>query len=227
MRRLFVSITLAIAAATSATAQETTPPFSAYLMNEARETALARSAAPESVTAGAGIHLLRAHGYELVTPSQNGFHCLVQRSFTVPSSNAAEFYDPRVVAPICFAPDAAATVMQRDLLIAPLVARGMPLSEIRTTEADAYASGALTYPESAVFAYMLSTEHWLGPGITHWRPHVMVWAPGVDARDLLPEGLSTFGLESGMPVLDTRYGPRQTLIVIPVGPSSVARPRTP
>ena len=131
MRRLFVSITLAIAATTSAATQDATPPFSAYLMNEARETALARSAAPESVTSGAGIHLLRVHGYELETPCRNGFHCLVQRSFTVPSSNAAEFYDPRVVAPICFAPDAAATVMQRDLLIAPLVARGMPLPEIR------------------------------------------------------------------------------------------------
>jgi hypothetical protein len=197
-------------------------------MDEAREAALARSAAPESVTSGAGLYLLRSTGYELVTPSRNGFHCLVQRSFTVPSSAPAEFYEPRTVAPICFAPDAAATLMQRDLLIAPLVAKGVPLLEIRKAEADAYASGALKYPESAVFAYMLSTEHWLGPGITHWRPHVMVWAPGVEVRDLVPEGVATFGLESGMPVLDTRYGPRQTLVVIPVGPSSVGRsPRTP
>jgi len=187
-----------------------------YLIEEAREMSLARSAATAEVTAGAAVYVLRADGYHLAAEGDNGFACLVQRSFTAPTTEPAEFHDPRLLAPICFAPDAAATVMQRDLFIARLVARGTPLPEIRQAEAEAYASGILQYPDTAVFAYMLSSAQWLGPGITHWRPHVMVWAPGVQAEDVVPKGLRTFGLTSGLPVLDTRYGPKQTLIVIPV-----------
>jgi len=187
-----------------------------YLIEEAREMSLARSAATAEVTAGAAVYVLRDDGYHLAAEGDNGFACLVQRSFTAPTTEPAEFHDPRLLAPICFAPDAAATVMQRDLFIARLVARGTPLPEIREAEAEAYASGILRYPDTAVFAYMLSSAQWLGPGITHWRPHVMVWAPDVEAEDVVPKGLRTFGLTSGLPVLDTRYGPKQTLIVIPV-----------
>lgn len=209
----------------SAAAQGTATSIDAYLMDEVREAALAMSAATAAVAEKAGVYVLRKDGYYLTRPGDNGFHCLVQRSFTAPTIEPKEFYDPRVVAPICFAPDAAATLMQRDLFIAPLVARGTPLPEIRKAEADAYASGALRYPETAVFAYMLSSAQWLGAEIAHWHPHVMIWAPGVDVDDVLPKGLRTFGLTSGLPLMDTRYGPKQTLIVVPV--TAVVAPMKP
>lgn len=205
-----------VAAAGWAGAQGHATSLAPYMMDEAREVALARSAAPPQAADKAGVHVLGPQGYRLVAPSENGFTCLVERSFTSPTTDPKEFYEPRTLAPICFTPDAAATLMQRDLFIAPLVAKGTPLPDIRKAESEAYASGVLRHPGTAVFAYMLSSAQWLGPGIANWHPHVMIWAPGVEVQDVLPKGLQSFGLASGLPVLDTRYGPNQTLIVIPV-----------
>lgn len=212
--------------AAEASAQERPSALAPYLLEEAREVALARSAAPAAVADDATVYVLRPNGYERVAEGRSGFACLVERSFTAPTTDPEEFYEPRVLAPICFSPAAAATLMQRDLLIAPLVARAVPLPDIRQAEAAAYASGTLRYPERAVFAYMLSSAQWLGASIGHWHPHVMVWAPGVDAEDLLPSGLRSFGPDSGLPLMDTRYGPRQTLVVIPVS-TSISPTRAP
>ncbi|MGE0040962.1 MAG: hypothetical protein AB7H88_04825 [Vicinamibacterales bacterium] len=218
-RRTFLAAA-AVAAVLSAPAalrgQAGDLPLAPYLLDEAWELALARSAGPPQVVAGAGLSVLRADGYHEVRASANGFHCLVERSFTAPTDNPADFWDPRVLAPICFAPDAVATVMQRELLLARLVAGGGTQRAIRTAVDAAYADGTLRYPETAVIAYMFSSGQWLGPNITHWHPHVMVWAPGLEAGDVAPADVGSFGLHSGLPVIDTRFGPRQPLIVIPV-----------
>jgi len=216
-RAASIACALLVTLALPATAQ--TPPWSAFLLDPARESALARSAAPAALAEHAGLWLLRPSGvYEQVAPSENGFNCLVERSFTAPSTNPAEFYSPAVTAPICFNADASATVMQRDLFLAPLVARGVPNAEIRTREADAYASGRLKYPEKTIFAYMFSSANvlWLGTEAGPWHPHLMVWAPGFVPADLVPAGVGTFGVHSGHPIMDPRYGPRQILIAIPV-----------
>ncbi|MEZ5285978.1 MAG: hypothetical protein R2712_14450 [Vicinamibacterales bacterium] len=197
-------------------AQERAVGLQPYLMDEAREVALARSAAPPAVGAGAAVYVLGAEGYRLAVPGENGFACLVQRSFGVPTTSPAEFAEPRMLAPICHSPDAAATVMQRDLFIAPLVSRGQTLAQVRAAEAGAYESGRLTYPESAVVAYMLSTGQWLGDTVAAWRPHVMIWAPGLSKDDLMPAALAGFGVGSGLPLIDARYGPRQVLLAIPL-----------
>jgi hypothetical protein len=222
LRTLLVGAGLAVAtgalvAASARSVRQTPTAFDAYLLDPARETALARSAAPEAISASAGLYLLRATGhYELVASSKNGFNCLVQRSFTVPTTDPAQFYDPRVLAPICFSREASATVMQRDLFIAPLVAAGVSNAEIRRREAAAYADGTLHYPDRAVIAYMFSSGHWLGPNVEHWFPHVMIWAPNVTPEDLAPADIGRFGVHTGLPILDARYGPRQMLIAIPV-----------
>ena len=202
-------------------AQTAAPPaFTAYLMDGDREAAIARSAAPAIVSGQAGVFVLRPSGrYEPLAASANGFHCLIQRSFTVPTTNAAEFYEPKLVAPICFNAEASATVMQRDLWLAPLVAAGTPLAEIRRLEAEAYASGRLTYPSKTAIAYMFSSAQWLGPKVGHWHPHVMIWAPGLTPADLTPAGSGGFGVASGFPIMDARYGPKQPLIAIPAARS--------
>lgn len=41
----------------------------------------------------------------------------------------------------------------------------------------AYAKGELPKREGVSFAYMWSADHNLGPGIGHWHPHLMVFAP--------------------------------------------------
>jgi hypothetical protein len=214
MRKCLVVLLVSLGSAAPFAAQAT--PFSAFLMDERKELALARSAAPEVITARAGFFVLRASGrYEPVNPSGNGFHCLVERSFTVPTTDAAQFYEPRVVAPICFNVEASATVMQRDLFIAPLVAGATSLPEIRRLEAEAYETGRLKYPSKPAIAYMFSSAHWLGPNVGHWHPHVMIWAPGLTPADLVPADVGTFGVNSGFPIMDARFGPQQPLIAIP------------
>ncbi len=200
------------------TAAQAPPPLSTFLLDEARELALARSAAPPAITDKAGFYVLRATGaYELVTPSKNGFHCLVQRSFTVPTSNATEFYQPRLVAPICFNAEASATLMQRDFFITTLVGQGRSLPDIRNAETAAYESGRLKYPSRTAIGYMFSSAHWLGEAVGAWHPHVMVWAPGFLPTDLVPAETGSFGVHSGLPIMDIRYGLRQPLIAIPIG----------
>jgi hypothetical protein len=43
----------------------------------------------------------------------------------------------------------------------------------------------------------------------------MVWAPGLTPADITPEDVGGFGVQSGYPVIDPRYGPKQPLVVLP------------
>ena len=55
-------------------------PVEQYLMaNRNAETALARSAAPESISRDAEVLVLGGHGYETAVKGKNGFVCLVER----------------------------------------------------------------------------------------------------------------------------------------------------
>jgi hypothetical protein len=69
------------------TAQEATTPYpnmapiDQYLMTDQRaETALARSAAPESISRDAEVLVLGRHGFETAVKGKNGFVCIVGRS---------------------------------------------------------------------------------------------------------------------------------------------------
>jgi hypothetical protein len=88
------SIALAVMFATAwhATAQNATAatypsmaPLDQYLMEDRNsEIALARSAAPESISRDAEVLVLGRHGYETAIRGKNGFVCIVQRSWTAP-----------------------------------------------------------------------------------------------------------------------------------------------
>src|SRR6516165_4880739 len=51
-----------------------------YLMEPSAEIALARSAAPESISRDAEVMVLGRHGYETAVQGKNGFVCMVERS---------------------------------------------------------------------------------------------------------------------------------------------------
>src|SRR5579862_793726 len=65
-----------------------------YLMNRADEIALARTAAPPSVSTKATVLVLGAKGYETAVQGTNGFVCLVERSWF------GQFNQPGFFAPI-------------------------------------------------------------------------------------------------------------------------------
>jgi hypothetical protein len=55
-------------------------PVQQYLMNQADEITMARSAGPASISASAEILVLGAHGYETGIKGTKGFVCYVSRA---------------------------------------------------------------------------------------------------------------------------------------------------
>lgn len=74
------------------------------------EMALARSAAPESISNEATVLVLGAHGYETAAGGKNGFLCVVDRGWMSPA-DAGEFWNPKIRGSICFKPPAARSVL--------------------------------------------------------------------------------------------------------------------
>src|SRR5258708_12383655 len=83
-------------------------PLDQYLMDRNAEIALARSAAPESISRDADVLVLGRHGYETAVKGKNGFVCAVERGWMGPfnAADAANFCNPKVLAPACFNPPA-------------------------------------------------------------------------------------------------------------------------
>jgi hypothetical protein len=96
-----------LAAAWLGQAQDAKAPYSSmapldqYLMERNAEIALARSAAPESISQDAEVMVLGRHDYETAVKGKNGFVCLVWRSWTA-GTDDPDFWNPKQRAPICF-----------------------------------------------------------------------------------------------------------------------------
>lgn len=70
-------------------------PLDQYLMERNAEIALARNAAPESVSKDAKVLVLGRHGYETAVEGKNDFVCLVGRMWAA-MKEAPSFGTPRV-----------------------------------------------------------------------------------------------------------------------------------
>src|SRR5579864_1667641 len=104
-----------------ATAQETKTqyptmaPLDQYLMERNAEIALARSAAPPSISQDADVMVLGRHGYETAVKGKNGFVCIVERAWTSPSDEPG-FWNPKQRGPICFNPPAVRSYLPQTIL---------------------------------------------------------------------------------------------------------------
>src|ERR1700690_3940399 len=73
-------------------------PIEQYLAASASaEIALARTAAPTSISGDASVLVMGKHGYETAVKGKNGFACLVWRSWVswAPGSDDEEFWNPK------------------------------------------------------------------------------------------------------------------------------------
>ena len=87
-------------------------PVEQYLMaDRAAEIALARSAAPESISRDAEVLVLGRHGFETAVKGKNGFVCIVGRGWT--SAADADFWNPKVRVPMCVNAPAARSYLLR------------------------------------------------------------------------------------------------------------------
>ena len=87
-----------------------------YLMADRdAEIALARSAAPDSISRDATIVVLGRQGYETAVQGTNGFVCMVGRAWGA-AFDWAEFWNPKVRAASCLNPQAARSILPIDYL---------------------------------------------------------------------------------------------------------------
>lgn len=155
MSVLIVANALSIACA--ADAPNKVIDVSAYMMEESREVAIARSAAPDFVSEDASVMALREGGYEIVAEGTNGFVCLVLRSWGESTFNADLAYDPTTIDPECLNSEAASVILPMQLYRAQLGLVGTPPEEIREKVQAGFREGRFTRVEGFSFSYMLST----------------------------------------------------------------------
>jgi hypothetical protein len=157
-------------------------PLDQYLMPEGNsEIALARSAAPASVSDGAEVMVLGPNGYTAAVKGTNGFLCIVERSWGA-ATDDPEFWNPKVRAPICFNPPAARSFVPIFLMKTKLVVAGKSKAEIVAATASALDKKELPALEPGAMCYMLSKQQYLGDRDMSWHPHLMFFVPGEVAK---------------------------------------------
>lgn len=146
--------------------------------SQAAEIALAKTAAPASVSDHANIMVLGPHGYETVSKGTNGFVCLVFRSWDMSFDNP-EFWNPKIRTPQCLNSVSAASVSLLPLYLTRTqwVLSGVSLEEMRKREDAEWKDGRLKGPVSGGVIYMLSRQQYINDSAHPWHPHVMFVEP--------------------------------------------------
>jgi hypothetical protein len=157
-------------------------PLDQYLIQDGNaEIALARSAAPASISGGAEVMVLGRQGYTTAMKGRNGFLCMVERSWGAGTDNP-DFWNPKVRAPHCFNPPAARTFAPTYLMKTKLVLAGKSKTEIAQAIASALDKRELPALEPGAMCYMMSKQQYLNDDGKSWHPHLMFFVPGDAAK---------------------------------------------
>jgi hypothetical protein len=167
-----------------------------------REIALARSAAPPSVSRDATVMVLAARGFEIAVQGSNGMTCVVNRSH------------PRSLEPHCFDAEGSATILPMELRRTELLREGKAVEAIDREIAAGLLTGKYRLPRRPAMSYMMSSEQILysdeGRNVGRWQPHLMIYYPHLTAADL---GLPGDGSVGPAMVVDEGR-PHSTLVVV-------------
>ncbi|HEY0795456.1 MAG TPA: hypothetical protein VGD64_06720 [Acidisarcina sp.] len=156
-------------------------PFEQYLIaDESAEIALARSAAPASISDAAEVMVLRRDGYTTAAKGSNEFVCIVERSWAT-TSDDPQFWNAKVRAPHCFNPPAAKTVLPVYLMKSKMVLSGKSRVEIAAAITSVVENKELPALVPGTMVYMMSKQQYLNDDDVSWHPHLMFFAAG-DAR---------------------------------------------
>jgi hypothetical protein len=140
--------------------------------------ALARSAAPESISRDAEILILGRHGFETALKGKNGFVCIVERSWT--SAPDADFWNPKVRTPICYNAAAARSYLLRNLKRTDLILAGRAKDQVDQIIVAAVDKKELPAMEPGAMCYMMSKQGYGGDTVKHWPAHLMFYFPQTD-----------------------------------------------
>jgi hypothetical protein len=145
------------------------------------EIALARSAAPESISGDAKVLVLGRHGYETAVEGKNGFVCVVDRSWMSPA-NSTEFWSPNIRSPNCLNPPAARFSLPVYYTRTEMALAGKSQAQIVEWTNTAYARKELPPLEHGAMCYMMSKAAHLDDA-GHNLAHVMFLTPPMDGAD--------------------------------------------
>jgi hypothetical protein len=192
-------------------------PLDQYLMDRDAEIALARSAAPATISADAEIMVLGRHGYETAVKGKNGFVCIVERGWMAPPDDP-QFWNPKMRGPNCFNAPAARFNIPIDIKKTESVLAGRSNTEMAADIKTALDKKELPALEPGAMCYMMSKQGYLNDSAGHWHPHLMFLVPQTDA--------AAWGANlTGSPILaieDTLE--RYTLFLVPIAKWSDGTP---
>jgi len=178
------------------------PPGPRILLPLEREIALARSAAPASVSATARIWVLDGRGFRVADSGSTGAACYVARAW------------PLSLEPHCFDEEGARTIMRMGMRRTELLHAGVPAEQVEREIADGIAGGTYRLPQRPVMSWMLSADQVLyrndGRRIGPWRPHVMIYYPYLTSAML---GLGA-GQDLDAGVVSNEGEPEATLVIV-------------
>lgn len=176
------SIAASIPAASDAatqTSHDTLQRLAPYYMPQSTESeaALARTAAPATISSKADILVLGPSGYRLESKGSNGFACLVERSWAKDPGDP-EFWNPRMRAPMCLNLTAVQSVLPSYLERTKWVLAGATEADVRDRIQRSVKAGKITPPRAGAMSYMMSKQQYLSDDGGHpWHPHVMFYFP--------------------------------------------------
>ena len=171
---------------------------------DSAEISLALSAAPADVSGRASVYTVRDGQVVTLRRGSSGAACMVGRDL-----HGGSLY------PICFNPEGARTVLQRELLQVRLRSLGVGEDSVVRATAAAYARGELESPRELALAYMQSPRQVLfsnpGPAgrrVGAWHPHLMLYVPNATP--------ALFGMtgEDGEPIAIGSPGTPQAEVIV-------------
>jgi len=154
----------------------TMAPIAQYRMDRSAEIALARTAAPASISGDAEILVLGERNFEVAVQGKNGFVCAVGRAFAGPLNNP-EFWSPRNRSPMCYNPPAARSLLPYAMKQAGMALAGASKAQITEAVRAAVARKELGAPESGSMVYMMSRNAYLTDRGGHNLAHLMFELP--------------------------------------------------
>jgi len=178
------ALIVVVSIAWQAQAQHAKPPYPSmapvkkYLMTDRNaEIALARSAAPGSISRDAEVIVLEQNGYETAIKGTNGFVCVVVRSWMLPFDNP-EFWNPKVRLPLCMNPPGARFNLPLTFKTTELALAGLSKNQMSDRLKAVYDNNELPLPEPGSMCYMMSKQQYFGDKIGNaGDSHLMFWFP--------------------------------------------------
>ncbi len=179
---------LAVLAVTSAAVANPAAPYprmapiDAYLMDRAQEIALAKSAAPDSISKDATILVLTRTGFETAVSGTNGFVCWVGRGFSG-ASDWPERWNPKIRGAECENPPAAHSVLPFVKLRTSMILAGRTDAETIDRIRIALVAKEIPPLEPGAMSYMMSKSSYLTDQGDHDMPHLMFFVAVRDGAD--------------------------------------------